>query len=238
MSLPSIKVPEFELTIPSTGDRINYRPFLVKEEKILYMAMEGEDPLEIAKAITNVAQDCVLTPGIDVSKLASFDLEYLFLKLRAKSVGEVAKIGLAHDEEVSANCDHITKIDVNIDDVEVKLTDADPNIMLTDDVGVVMQYPTLKDSNRIISEGGSKIDQTFSGIAYCIKSVFDQDNVYEEFTKQELVDWLQTLNKDQFGKILEWFRNMPTLEKEIEYTCPKCGKEEKKVLRGLMDFFE
>lgn len=235
MSLPAISTPEFTIKLPSNGEEISYRPFLVREEKILYIAMEGEDPLEIAKAVTNVVQGCVTTPGFDVNNIASFDMEYLFIKLRAKSVSEISKVGVKHDK---GGCKHVTPVEINLDEIEVKMPKKQNfNIKVTDDIGLTMRYPTLQDSNRVISESSNPVEQTFSTMAYCVKNVYDKENVYEEFTHGEMVEWLQGLNKDQFSKVLNWFKKIPTLEYEVEFTCPQCEKEDKVQLRGMMSFF-
>lgn len=236
MSLPKVVTPEFTVTLPSTGEEISYRPFLIGEEKILYMAMEGEDPFEVAKAITNVVQTCITTPNVDVDGLASFDMEYLFIKLRAKSVKETSRVGLKHEKK---KCGHVTPVEINLDEIEVSVPKKQTfKKSLTDTIGVKLKYPTLKDTKRVISETNSPIEQTFSAIAYCITAVWDENEVYEEFTHGEMVEWLQSLNKDQFTKLLNWFQNIPTLEKEVTYKCEGCEEDVTVKLRGMMSFFE
>jgi hypothetical protein len=233
MSLPSLSVPEFQTEIPSTGEKIKYRPFLVKEEKLLLMAMEGQDQQEIVGAVLNLLKSCILT-DVDVYKLATFDIEYLFARIRGKSVGEVIELKVKHQD--NTECHHLTKVEVNIDDIKVVGERSDGNIMLTDDIGVKLTYPTY---GTISEASGSKEDteSIFNIIVSCIEFVFDNDNVYSDFSKQELKDWLDQLNQGQFQKIAQFFESIPKMQHTIEWTCKECGETESMTFEGLQSFF-
>jgi hypothetical protein len=230
MALPSIATPEFITTIPSTGQEIRYRPFLVKEEKVLLMALEGKDQKEITNAIVRLLNSCVLDE-VDVGKLATFDIEYLFLQLRGKSVGEVVELTLSHTD---SECKHRTKYNVNLDDIKVRGDIKDGKVMITDTIGVKMKYPTIIGATKINSEKSSGI---FELITSCIEYIFDEENVYADFTPKEIDDWLGQLNQNQFKKIAEFFEGMPTLRYDLKWKCEKCGEEDEIALEGLQSFF-
>lgn len=230
MALPIMQVPEFSTKIPSTGKQIKYRPFLVKEEKILLMALEGKDRDEISGAIINLIKSCVLTSNVDVSKLATFDIEYLFLKIRSKSVGEVVELNIGHS---AGECAAKTLVEVNLDQVTVDRKPEDGKVMLSDKVGVMLRYPSISDAQGI-EEGqdyGLKIIQN------CIEYVFDENTVYNEFTAEELDAWIGSLNKEQMGKIAKFFNEMPKLSHPIKWKCASCGKEDSVKIEGLQSFF-
>lgn len=227
MALPSISTPEFSTQIPSTGEKIKYRPFLVKEEKLLLIAMEGGDQNEITESVVKILENCIIS-DIDVKNLATFDIEYLFLKLRGKSVGEVITLQVMHPQ--NEECKHSTDVQVNIDDINVTGNISEGKIMLTDGVGVKMKYPSMS----TVLDG---TEDTFDVIASCIDFIFDQDNVYNEFTDKELMDWIESLNQAQFKKISDFFEDMPKLSTEIEWKCEKCGKDDSIKLEGLQSFF-
>jgi hypothetical protein len=231
MALPSISTPEFKTKIPSTGQEISYRPFLVKEEKILLMALEGKDQGEITRSIINLLNSCILD-DIDVNSLATFDVEFLFLKLRGKSVGEVIELSMGHTEE--GECNHRTKVSVNIDSIQVIGELSDGKIMITDTVGVKLKYPTIALSQI------KNLDSTegmFTLIGKSIEYIFDDTEVYSDFTPKEINEWLDTLNQAQFQKITEFFQDMPKLQHKIEWECEKCGEADSMTLEGLQSFF-
>jgi len=230
MALPSISTPEFSTKIPSTGEEIKYRPFLVKEEKILLMAMEGNDPKEIETAVKNILKSCILNE-IQVDDLAMFDLEYLFLQLRGKSVGEVVELTITHPDK---ECKHRTDVSINVDDIQIINLGNDKKIMLTDDIGVMMKYPTMGDAMSMSSEN---TDAVFDILAKCIDYVFDQEDVYNDFTQEELVEWINGLNQEQFQRILKFFELMPKLSHTLEWTCAECGEKDSIVIEGLNNFF-
>jgi predicted ATPase len=233
MSLPSLSVPEFQTKVPSTGEIIKYRPFLVKEEKILLMAMEGRDVNEITNAVLNLLENCILS-DIDVGSLATFDIEYLFLKLRGKSVGETIEVKVSHEDK--SECQSRTDITISLEDIQVVGDIADGKIMLTDDIGVKLTYPTfstLRSANDMMTDQETAFDIMVS----CIEFVFDNDNVYSDFTQQELKDWVEGLNQTQFKQITDFFDGIPKLSHEVEWKCKDCGQTETVKLEGLQSFF-
>lgn len=231
MALPSISTPEFKTKIPSTGEEITYRPFLVKEEKILLMALEGQDANEIQNAVLNILSNCILTP-VEVERLAVFDVEYLFLQLRGKSVGEVIELKVGH---TNSECLHKTDVSLIIDDIKVVGEVSEPKIMLTEEVGVVMRYPNISDLTR--ATGKDDAETLFKLINRCVDYVFDAENVYNDFSESEIENWINSLNQTQFQKIVEFFQSSPKLEHEVKWKCEKCGEEDSVKLEGLQSFF-
>lgn len=232
MALPALSSPEFITEIPSTKQKIKFRPFLVREEKILYMALEGKDNSEILNAVITVLSNCILTPNIDISKLATFDIEYLFLQLRGKSVGESIEIILRHTD---SECKESVNVAVNLDDIKVQGEISDGKIMLTDDVGIKLKYPHAEDLTRIerVAEGRN----VFDSIAYIVDYIYDKETVYNDYSIEEISEWLEQLNQEQFNKIINFMNNMPKLSHTIEWTCNACGEKETIVLEGLQSFF-
>lgn len=231
MALPSISTPEFQTTIPSTGETITYRPFLVKEEKLLLMAMEGGDALEMSNAMLNILRSCILTE-IDVHSLATFDVEYLFLTLRSKSVGEVINLKINHTTETE--CAHSSEINIAIDDIKVNGDIIDGKIMLTDDVGIKLRYPRMSDLKEVDSNNSESM---FKMIRTCIEYIFDKEEVYSDFSEKEIADWVDGLNQKQFAMITSFFEGMPKLSHIAEWTCEKCGQKDNIKLEGLQSFF-
>ena len=231
MALPSISTPEFQTKVPSTGETITYRPFLVKEEKILLMAMEGGDENEITRSVLKILENCIIS-NIDMNSLATFDIEYLFLQLRGKSVGEVITLQVMHPN--NDECKHATEVQVNLDDINVKGDISDGKIMLTDDVGVKMKYPSI---NHVTGMDISESKDMFTMVASCIDFIYDSENVYNEFTKEEIIEWIEGLNQAQFKNISEFFESMPRLSTKVEWTCSKCNKKDDILLEGLQSFF-
>ena len=232
MALPALSSPEFITEIPSTKQKIKFRPFLVREEKILYMALEGKDNSEILNAVITVLSNCILTPNIDISKLATFDIEYLFLQLRGKSVGESIEIILRHTD---SECKESVNVAVNLDDIKVQGEISDGKIMLTDDVGIKLKYPHAEDLTRIerVAEGRN----VFDSIAYIVDYIYDKETVYNDYSIEEISEWLEQLNQEQFNKIINFMNNMPRLSHTIEWTCNACGEKETILLEGLQSFF-
>jgi len=236
MAIPLIVTPEFVTKIPSTKQEIKFRPFLVKEEKILFMALEGGDADEIANAVRSVLKNCILNDDVNIEKLSTFDIEFLFLQLRAKSVGEVIELRLKHRE--SDECRHVTDYGVKVDDIKVQFPrDITDKVMVNDTVGVKLKYPSLESIKLVSKHKDVNLDSVIDLMIEHIEFVFDQDNVYEEFTKQDLRDFIETLNSKQFGELVKFFNDAPELKHEITWTCPECQKEESIVLRGLQSFF-
>ena len=235
--LPNLNLPEFITELPSNNQKVNFRPFLVKEEKILLMAMEGNDIAEIENAVIKILCNCVSLSEDEVAELPPFDIEYLFMQIRAKSVDNVVKLRLSHkDKEM---CDHATSYELDLNDIKV-VTDPNHNkkIMLTDTAGIVMRYPSMKNMEGLqdaVNE--SAVNSMFETIAKGIAMVFDDINVYEDSSMQERIEFLENLNKDQFEKVLQFYKTMPVLSHDITYICEKCGQEETVSLRGLASFF-
>ena len=235
MALPQIATPEFETVVPSTKEKIKFRPFLVKEEKILYMALEGGEQKDMYDAVTKILKNCILS-DCNINKLSSFDVEYLFLQLRGKSVGEVITLKVRHPQEDS-DCDHAEEIEIDIDSIKMK---EDPRhnkvVKLDENLGIQFRYPTMSDVIKV-GEGKNELTNTFDLIASCVDNVFDEDNVYDDFTKDEIQSFIENLSKKQFEKASVFFESMPKLQHDIEWTCSKCGKKEKITLEGLQSFF-
>ena len=230
MALPALSSPEFITEIPSTKAKIKFRPFLVREEKILYMALEGGDATEIQNATVKVLNDCILTPDVDVSNVATFDVEHLFLQLRGKSVGENIDIVLRHQD---SDCKETVNVSINLDDIKVTGEISDGKIMLTDDIGIKMKYPRAGDITKLQT---SEIN-IFNSIAYLVDFIYDKDNVYNDYSIEEIAEWLEQLNQKQFQLITEFMNNMPKLSHTVEWTCNVCGEKETIVLEGLQSFF-
>jgi hypothetical protein len=230
MALPLLSTPEFITKIPSTGEEIKYRPFLVKEEKILLMALEGKDQTEITEAVMKLLENCIITK-IDLKRLATFDVEYLFLKLRGKSIGENIEIRAIHQ---SGDCKEATPVSINIDKIEISSEKPNTKIMLTDDVGVQLKYPGMRDIIGIDLENNSSI---FKLVSRCIDYVFDKNQVFNEFTEKEIIEWIEGLNQAQFKKITDFFTKIPKLSHTVKWKCKKCNKDDEFTLEGLQSFF-
>jgi hypothetical protein len=234
MPLPQITTPEFTTILPSTGERLSFRPFLVKEEKILLMAQEGKDKNEIQRAVINILEECIKTP-ITIEDLPLFDIEWLFIQLRSKSVGEVIDLKIKHIE--NKECLHLNPIEVNLEELEMTNDPKHTNIInITDDIGVTMRYPSLKLVGDKNPEG---LDSTavFNLICDCVLNVFDKDQVYNDFTKEEIDKFIGDLDQKQLLKFMDFFKTMPKVEHTIKYKCEKCGQDVEHKLNGLVDFF-
>ena len=238
MPLPKIATPTYELVLPSTGKKINYRPFLVKEEKLLVLALETEDTKQITTAIKAVIKSCIQTKGIKVENLPTFDIEYLFLNIRGKSVGE--------DIDVNIICpdDNETQVEVNIalDDIEMQRDENHTNqIKLDDNLMMEMKYPSLEQFIKTNFDLNDKnqMDQSFELIAQCIDKVYTAEEAWSvsDCTKKEVNDFLESMNSNQFKEIETFFETMPKLSHTVKVTNPKTGVESDVVLEGLASFF-
>lgn len=232
MNLPQLTSPEFVTKLPSTGKEITYRPFLVREEKILLIALEGGDEKEISRAIFNILSACIIS-DIKIDELATFDVEFLFLKLRGKSVGEVIELKLQHSDPDSA-CKHRTEVAVNLDDINVVGVVGDGKIQINDELGIKLRYAGINDVDKIDSNSS---EQLYSLVVQCVEYIYDTEEVYEDFTKKEMSDWLEQLNSAQFKKITDFFESAPKLSHTIEWKCPECGEKDTIVLEGMQSFF-
>ena len=236
MALPKNDVPRYPVTIPSTGEEFIMRPYLVKEEKVLLLAMESQDPKQIALAIRNLIINCI-EGELDIDTLAGFDVEYLFLELRSISVGE--KIEL-HTKCQKEECEHSNGVEINIKDITLK--DFDPEaaiIRLTDTVGVTMRYPTLELLEGLDPEKLDSVDNLMYIVTSCINTIFDDENVFDckKENIEEVRDFIDNLTSDQFQLISNFFQNTPVLEYDLKFVCEKCEHESSYELRGLQSFF-
>ena len=239
MPLPKISTPTYELELPSTGKTVRYRPFLVKEEKVLLIALESEDTKEITNAIKAVIKSCVLTKGIKVESLPTFDIEYLFLNIRGKSVGETIEVNLICPD------DGITEVkkEIPIDDIQIQRTDGHSNqIKLDDNIMMEMKYPSLEQfikNNFDFSDNANQMDQSFELIGTCIDKIYTEEEVWStaDCTKKELTEFLESMNSSQFKEIENFFETMPKLSHSVKITNPKTKKESDVVLEGLASFF-
>ena len=238
MPLPKIATPVYELELPSTGQTIEYRPFLVKEEKVLVIALESEDTKQITTAIKNVIKNCIRTKGVKVEDLPTFDIEYLFLNIRGKSVGE--------EIEVNVTCpdDGVTQvpITINLDDIQVQKNEEHSNrIKVDDNIMMEMKYPSLDQfiKNNFDFNEKNAMDQSFDLIATCIDKVFTEEEVWavEDCSKKEIVEFLEQMNSSQFKEIEKFFETMPKLSHSIKVKNPKTKKENEVVIEGLAGFF-
>ena len=238
MALPQLNTVNYDMVIPSTGEQIKYRPFVVKEEKVLLTSLESGDAKQITNAMRDIVEVCTFNK-VDVKNLAMFDLEYIFLKLRAKSVGENADITIKCTDD---ECGHMSAVQINLDQLELEGDPkANATIALTDSVGLTLKYPTVSRTETIVKDTKQEtaIDLAICMMVAAIDSIYDAENVYPavDSQPQELLDFMESLNKEQFGKVQEFFENFPKLRKEVNFTCEKCSKDNKVVLEGLNDFF-
>ena len=237
MPLPKIATPTYELVLPSTKKTIKYRPFLVKEEKLLVLALETEDQKEITTAVKSVIKNCISTRGVKVESLPTFDIEYLFLNIRGKSVGEEV------DVNIIAPDDGITEIPVKIAIDEIEVTENpehNPQIKLNDELMMEMKYPSLDQfikNNFDVND--SNFEQSFELIASCVSKIYNEDEVWstDDVSKKEVVDFLEQMNSIQFKEIEKFFETMPKLSHKLMVTNPNTKVESEVVLEGLSSFF-
>ena len=238
MPLPKISTPTYELELPSTGQTVKYRPFLVKEEKVLVIALESEDNKQITNAIKAVLKSCIQTRGIKVEQLPTFDIEFLFLNIRGKSVGEDLEVNVIcpDDEETQV------KTTINLDDIQIeKDENHTKQIKLDDNLMMEMKYPSLEQfiKNNFDFDEKNQMDQSFELIATCIDKIYNEDEVWAtaDCTKKEVNDFLESMNSSQFKEIETFFETMPKLSHTIKVTNPQTKVESDVVLEGLASFF-
>jgi hypothetical protein len=238
MGLPKIATPIYELELPSTGQTIKYRPFLVKEEKLLVIALESEDTKQITNAIKTVIKNCIETKGIKVESLPTFDIEYLFLNIRGKSVGEEIDVNIIcpDDEETSVS------IKINVDDIQVQRDENHTNkIKLDETLMMEMKYPSLEQfiKNNFDLSNNSAMEQSFELVASCVDKIYNEDEVWvaADVTKKELMEFLDQMNTSQFKHIEKFFETMPKLSHTIKVKNPKTEVESEVTLEGLSSFF-
>ena len=238
MTLPSIETPRYELTLPSTDKVVQYRPFLVKEEKILLVAMESNNNKEILNAIREILTACTYD-SIDVNTLPIFDIEYIFLQIRSKSVGEVSKVKLLcpDDKETYADAEiDLTKVNVQVDDAHTNNVVIDENRKL----GIVFNYPTLEMTKAGFNVTDTDIDSLFEIMANSINHIYEGDKIYpsKDSTKEEMKKFLEGLPQTAFNKIKTFFETMPQLRHSVEVENPKTKVKSTIVLQGIRDFFQ
>ena len=238
MPLPKIATPTYELELPSTGESIQFRPFLVKEEKVLVLALESEDTKQITTAIKAVIKSCVQTKGIKVEALPTFDIEFLFLNIRGKSVGENIEVNIICPD------DETTEVPVNIDLDEIRVQKNDEHtrqIKIDDTLMMEMKYPSLDQfiKNNFDFEDKNAMDQSFDLITSCVDKIYSEDDVWaaDDCSKKELKDFLEQMNSSQFKGIETFFETMPKLSHKIKVTNPNTKVESEVVLEGLASFF-
>lgn len=242
MALPKLDVPVYEVALISTGKKVKFRPFTVKEEKLFLMANEAEDAEATVKTITQVLNNCVID-DTDIESLPLFDIEYLFLNLRARSISEVVNLRYRCNNTVKdeggqdKTCNNVVQMDINI--LEVK-PEKDPKhsnkIELTDKMGIVMKYPRM---NMLENMQSDEFDAILDMITSCIDYIYDEDSLYyaKDSTKEELLEFIDSLQAKQLEKLKEFFETLPKLKKKVEFKCNKCGYHEDIEIEGIQSFF-
>ena len=238
MALPMMNTPTYNMVVPSSGVSVKFRPFLVKEEKALLIAQQSEDLMVMVDTLKGVVKTCVLDT-IDVNKLATFDLEYMFTQIRAKSVGEVIELIFPCDVDHGEDNEKArVKVSIDLTTIQVEKQDNHTNkIDLFGDVGVMMKYPTIDVMKKL--DDSDSIDNIFDVVAMSIDYIYQGEEIFyaKEQKHEEMLQFLNNLTSEQFVKIQNFFDTMPRIKKQIEYTCPVCQKEHKKMLEGMQSFF-
>jgi len=239
MPLPKISTPTYELEIPSTGKKIRYRPFLVREEKILIMALESEDMKQISNAIVEILSECIQTKGVNISELATFDIEYIFLNVRSKSVGETVEVSVTCPDDGETQ----VKMEIGLDDIKVQKDKDHTNIIKLDDtLSMKLKYPSLEqfvESNFEYKDEESDVDKSLEMIIACVEQVYSADEAWSaaDCTKQEMKDFVEQMNTKQFKEIETFFTTMPKLSHKVKVKNPKTKVQSEVVLEGLASFF-
>ena len=227
------------MTLPSNNKKIKYRPFLVREEKILILALESQDMKQISSSIVEIMAECILTKGVDINKLPSFDIEYLFLNIRAKSVGETVEVVVTCPDDGETTVD----TEISIDSIKVKKTQGHNNIVKLDDkYSMKLKYPSMQqfiDANFDAGEEGSQVAQSLNMLSTCIDMVYDEEESWDasDSSPEELNEFVEQLNTKQFKDVENFFNTMPKLEHKVKVKNPKTGVESDVVLEGLASFF-
>jgi hypothetical protein len=240
MALPMMNTPTYNMVIPSSGVSVKFRPFLVKEEKALLIAQQSEDLMIMVDTLKSVVKTCVME-DIDANKLATFDLEYMFTQIRAKSVGEIIELIFPCDNDHGEDNEK-ARVKVSIDLTTLQV-EKDPShvakIDLFGDVGVVMKYPTVDIMKKLESLDEDNLDKIFDVVALSVDYIYQGEEIFyaKEQKHEEVIQFLNNLTSEQFLKIQSFFATMPRIKKEIEYTCPVCQKQHKKMLEGMQSFF-
>jgi|TARA_Y100001938_G_scaffold149567_1_gene236830 hypothetical protein len=238
MPLPKIATPTYELELPSSGQTVKFRPFLVKEEKVLVLALESEDTKQITNAIKAVIKGCIQTKGIKVESLPTFDIEFLFLNIRGKSVGEKIEVNIICPDDETTE----VPVEIDLDEIRVQRNDDHTRqIKLDDTLMMEMKYPSLDQfiKNNFDFEDKNVMDQSFDLIASCVDKIYSEEEVWaaDDCTKKEIKDFLEQMNSSQFKEIEKFFETMPKLSHKIKVTNPNTKVESEVVLEGLASFF-
>lgn len=240
MALPVMSTPTYTLVIPSNKKSVKYRPFLVKEEKAILIAQQSEDMVTMVDTLKSVIKSCILDK-IDPDELATFDLEYIFTQIRAKSVGETIELLFPCDVDHGEKNDKAkVKILIDLTKIDVETPEGhNPKIELFNDVGVMMKYPTIEIMSKLEKTDTDDLDNIFDIIADCINYIYEGDKIHyaKEQKKEELIEFLGNLNSQQFMLVQEFFSTMPRIKRDVEYDCPICGKHHNKTLEGMQSFF-
>ena len=236
MALPVLNNPNYEMELPSTGEKIEYRPFLVKEQKILMMALESKDTSAQTRAITDIIQNCTFGKLNDkLEKLPTYDIEYMFLQIRCKSVGETVELIITcpDDEETKV------PVTINLEDINIIKTEGhSETIMITDSIGLTMKHPTMKQIMSYDLANMDGIESSFGIINDCLVNVFNQDEVWEDWSDKEVQDFIEQMTTDQFVKVTNFFTTMPKLKHIVKVTNPNTGVESEVALEGMQSFLE
>ena len=235
MNLPVLNTPNHEMTIPSTGEKVTYRPFLVKEQKILMMAQESSDESNMIRAIGDIVKSCTFGKIDKPHDMPTFDLEYMFLMIRAKSVGSQIELKVTCPDDGETVVDHA----INLDDIKVQHTEGHTNqVMLTDDIGMEMKYPSMEMVRGFALDNVNVTELSFELIRKSVKTVFDKEQVYDEMSAKDLDAFIEQMNTVQFEKVSNFFETMPKLAHMVKVTNPNTGVESEIKLEGLQSFLE
>ena len=243
MALPKLNVPTYDLILPSTGESLTYRPFLVKEEKILLMATEGDDELAMTRALRQIVTNCIVTE-VDVDKLKTYDLEYVFLQLRSRSIGEVSDLrytcqnNIAKGKKTEKICGETIGIKLDLSTIEVQKPEGhEPNVPLINNIGLVLKDPEVSILTTRSITSLTETSEMFDVIAECVDYVYEGEQLFKDFKREEIEDFLGSITQKQFEGIKTFFDTLPKLEHPLELECPKCKNHTNLLLRGLNDFF-
>jgi hypothetical protein len=241
--LPKIDVPVYTVDLPLSKQKVRYRPFLVKEEKILLMAMESGEDKTVLESIKQIVNNCCIDE-IDVDDLPVLDLEFFFLNLRARSVGEIVDLqykcnnSIQDEDGKEKPCNNVVKLEVNVLDIKPEFDGDHTNkVQLSDSLGIVMKYPNFKTVEKI--DGQSEVEKIMKIIISCVDYIFDKENIYykKDISEQEMMEFLDSMTAEQFSKIQQFFDSVPKIKKEVNFKCSKCNYEEKIVIEGIQNFF-
>lgn len=234
MALPKINnVPKYTLTIPSTKKQVTFRPFLVKEQKVLLIALESQDENQILKATTDMIAAC-LDENLNVTKMPTFDVEYIFTQIRSKSVGETSKINLR-----CSSCKEYTEVEVALDQIKIEIPAKNNEIKLNDNYTVVMKYPSYTDVVKIKSKRGTITSTMYESVLLSLDKLKTPDEIisFSDEAEKDIDEFLESLTTEQFQQLVKFVDNTPTLKHDVKFTCSNCKHSNKKTLQGLQDFF-